>query len=104
MLLNNYQTVKQLELLLAKAKENGKGVSTTISVNENVDSYGNNVSMWISQTKEQRDAKESRSYVGNGTVVFSKAKEYPIAPKKEFKAQSSSETNNDSEFDSDLPF
>ncbi len=104
MLLNNYQTVKQLELLLAKAKENGKGVSTTISVNENVDSYGNNVSMWISQSKEQREAKESRSYVGNGTVVFSKAKEYPVAPKKEFKAQSSSETNNDSQFDDNLPF
>jgi hypothetical protein len=79
--------------------------SITISVNENVDNYGNNVSAWESQTKEQRDAKESRSYVGNGTVVFSKAKEYPIAPKKEFKAKSSSEqTNNDSQFDSDLPF
>lgn len=58
--------------------------SITISVNENVDNYGNNVSAWESQTKEQRDAKTPRNYVGNGTVVFSKAKEYPVAPKKEF--------------------
>lgn len=58
--------------------------SITISVNENVDNYGNNVAAWESQTKEQRDAKTPRNYVGNGTVVFSKAKEYPVAPKKEF--------------------
>jgi hypothetical protein len=59
--------------------------SITISVNENVDNYGNNVSAWESQTKEQRDAKAPRNYVGNGTVVFSKAAQYPVAPKKEFK-------------------
>jgi hypothetical protein len=99
MLLNNYQTVKQLELLLAKAKENGKGISTTIAVSENVDSYGNNVSMWISQSKEQRDAKAPRNYVGNGTVVFSKAKEYPVAPKKEFISQAPNDGLSDS-----LPF
>jgi hypothetical protein len=97
MLLNNYQTIKQLELLLAKAKENGKGISTTIAVNSDVDQFGNNVSMWIAQTKEQRDAKAPRNYVGNGTVVFSKAKEYPVAPKKEIK-----QSNN--ELNSNLPF
>ena len=66
--------------------------SITISVNENVDNYGNNVSAWDSQTKEQRDAKAPRNYVGNGTVVFSKAAQYPIAPKKP-KAQSNNELN-----------
>ena len=70
--------------------------SITISVNENVDNYGNNVSAWESQTKEQRDAKAPRNYVGNGTVVFSKAKEYAVAPKKEFKQPI--------ELNSDLPF
>lgn len=70
--------------------------SITISVNENVDNYGNNVSAWLSQTKEQRDAKTPRNYVGNGTVVFSKAKEYPAAPKKQF--------NSNAELSSDLPF
>jgi hypothetical protein len=58
----------------------------TISVDEKVDNYGNNVSGWISQTKEQRESKASRTYVGNGKVVFSKAKEYPVAPKQEFKS------------------
>jgi hypothetical protein len=58
----------------------------TISVDEKVDNYGNNVSAWISQTKEQRESKASRTYVGNGKVVFSKAKEYPVAPKQESKS------------------
>jgi len=58
----------------------------TISVDEKVDNYGNNVSAWVSQTKEQRESKASRTYVGNGKVVFSKAKEYPKAPKQEFKS------------------
>jgi hypothetical protein len=58
----------------------------TISVDDKVDNYGNNVSAWVSQTKEQRESKASRTYVGNGKVVFSKAKEYPIAPKQEFKS------------------
>jgi hypothetical protein len=61
--------------------------SITISVNEKVDNYGNNVSAWITQNKEERDSKASRTYVGNGKVVFSKAKEYPIAPKQEFKSE-----------------
>ena len=73
--------------------------SITISVNENVDNYGNNVSAWESQTKEQRESKAPRNYVGNGTVVFSKAKEYPVAPKKEFTSQTSNEGLSDS-----LPF
>jgi hypothetical protein len=75
--------------------------SITISVNENVDQFGNNVSAWESQTKEQRDAKTARNYVGNGTVVFSKAKEYPVAPKKEFTPKSQT---NDSGLSDDLPF
>ena len=70
--------------------------SITISVNENVDNYGNNVSAWESQTKEQRDAKAPRNYVGNGTVIFSKAKEYTVAPKKEFKQSN--------ELNENLPF
>jgi len=56
--------------------------SITISVNEKVDNYGNNVSAWITQSKEERESKAARTYVGNGKVIFSKAKEYPSAPKQ----------------------
>ncbi len=57
--------------------------SITISVEDKVDNYGNNVKAWISQTKEERENKAQRVFTGNGKVIFSKAKEYPVAPKKE---------------------
>lgn len=99
MLINQYQTVKQLETLLELAKKNGKGIATTISVNSEPDQFGNSTSSWVSQTKEEREAKATRTYVGNGTIVFSEAKEYPVSPKKEFTQKASS-----NEMSQDLPF
>ena len=45
-------------------------VNITISVNDTPDKYGNNASIWISQTKEERDAKANKTYIGNGKVVY----------------------------------
>lgn len=99
MLINQYQTVKQLETLLELAKKNGKGIATTISVNSEPDKFGNSTSSWVSQTKEQREAKTARTYTGSGTIVFSKAKEYPVSPKKEIAQKGNSNEQSD-----DLPF
>ena len=82
MLINNYRTIKQLETLLEAAKKNGKGISTTMSINDKVDNYGNNVTEWISQTKEEREAKSAKTYTGNGKVVFiDQNKTISVAPK-----------------------
>jgi hypothetical protein len=43
----------------------------TVSINDQVDQYGNNVSVWFEQSKEERQAKAERIYLGNGKVVFS---------------------------------
>ena len=84
MLINSYKTIKQLETLLELAKRNGKGIATTISINDKVDNYGNNVSEWVSQTKEERESKANRIYSGNGKVVFiDQNKTISVAPKKE---------------------
>ena len=84
MLINSYKTIKQLETLLELAKKNGKGIATTISINDKVDNYGNNVTEWVSQTKEERESKASRIYAGNGKVVFIDSnKTISVAPKKE---------------------
>ena len=32
--------------------------------------YGNNASIMISQTQEEREAKKPRTYIGNGKVVW----------------------------------
>lgn len=49
----------------------GKYVNLTVSVNDEADQYGNNVSIWQSQTKEEREAKASRLFLGNGKSLWS---------------------------------
>jgi hypothetical protein len=43
----------------------------TVSINDQVDQFGNDVSVWFEQSKEEREAKAERIYLGNGKVVFS---------------------------------
>lgn len=47
-----------------------ESVNITISLNDAPDQYGNNASIWISQTKEERDAKTPKVYIGNGKVIY----------------------------------
>jgi hypothetical protein len=42
----------------------------TIGVNDDSNQWGQNVSATDSQTKEEREAKKPKSYLGNGTVVW----------------------------------
>lgn len=42
----------------------------TISVNDDTNQFGQNVSLFDSQTKEEREAKKSKTYIGNGKVVW----------------------------------
>jgi len=54
----------------------------TASINDELDKYGNNVAITEQQTKEQRDAKEKKVYVGNGKVAWTNGK-IEVATKKE---------------------
>lgn len=86
MLINQYRTIAQLEKLLVAAKQNGKGISTTISINDKFDNYNNNVNEWITQSKEERESKKERSFVGNGKVIYiDPNKTISVAQKKESK-------------------
>lgn len=42
----------------------------TLSVNDEISQYGDNVSVYDTQSKEERQAKANRNYVGNGKVVW----------------------------------
>lgn len=46
----------------------------TVSVNDETNDYGSNVSLYDSQTKEEREAKKNRDYIGNGKVVWTDGK------------------------------
>ena len=50
--------------------KNGKYVNLTINVADETDQYGNSVSAWEAQSKDERDSKAKRNYLGNGRVLF----------------------------------
>ena len=52
-----------------------KYLNLTVNVNDTKDKYDNDCSVIIAQTKEQREAKTQRKFVGNGRVVFSRSNE-----------------------------
>ena len=52
------------------AKKGEKGVEFTISINDETNQFGQNISAYVSQTKEQRDEKKPKFYTGNGKVVW----------------------------------
>lgn len=52
-----------------QGKDGAVYANITISVSEET-RYGNNVAIYDSQTKDERDAKVQRNYLGNGKVVW----------------------------------
>lgn len=50
--------------------KDGKYLQVQISVNDNTDNYGNNVAITVNQTKEDREAKAKKTYLGNAKVVW----------------------------------
>lgn len=61
-------------LLDVITKKGEKGVSITISTSDESNEWGQNVSAYVSQTKEQREAKKPRFYTGNGRVFWNDGK------------------------------
>lgn len=51
-------------------KTGGKYYNMQVFVNDKKDQYNNDVSVCDQQTKEQREAKEPRKYLGNGRVIY----------------------------------
>ncbi len=44
--------------------------NATVSVNDDTNQWGQNVAVTDSQTKEEREAKATKTYIGNGKVVW----------------------------------
>jgi len=56
-----------------KEHQNGsKYYAMSVIVSDEKDQYGNDVSITQDQTKEEREAKAKKVYLGNGRVVFRK--------------------------------
>ena len=79
-----------------KGKDGAVYYNLTISVQDET-RYGNNVAFMDSQTKEERDAKVAKNYLGNGKVVWTDGT-VALAEKEDAPA------NVAATADADLPF
>jgi len=90
------ETLEKIVSVLKTKKE--AGISIDISINDESNNYGQNVSAYVSQSKEEREAKKERFYVGNGKTFWTDGT-IKVAAKK---AEAASVTV--SAEDDDLPF
>lgn len=66
-----YFKKETLETLLKTVNaKNEDGVEITVTINDDTNNFGQNVSAFVSQSKEQREAKKKRFYVGNGKCFW----------------------------------
>ena len=79
-----------------KGKDGAVYYNLTISVQDET-RFGNNVAFMDSQTKEERDAKVAKNYLGNGKVVWTDGN-VKLAEREEEAAKVEATA------DSDLPF
>ena len=71
----------------------------TISINDKTNDFGQNVSAFDSQTKEEREAKAPKKYLGNGKVFWTDG----TIVKAELKEEAN-QSSTDSNPTDDLPF
>ena len=60
----------------------GKYLPITITLNDELDNFGNNGPVVVQQTKEARDAKVEKTYLGNVKVVWTNGNNVEAAPKQ----------------------
>ena len=61
----------------------GKYLPITITLNDEVDQFGNQGPVVIAQTKEEREAKVAKTYLGNVQVVWTNGDNVAAAPRQD---------------------
>ena len=59
----------------------GKYLPITITLNDDVDQFGNQGPVVVEQTKEEREAKAAKTYLGNVKVVWTNGNNVATAPR-----------------------
>tara|TARA_R110002124_G_scaffold177552_1_gene345553 strand:+ start:184 stop:489 length:306 start_codon:yes stop_codon:yes gene_type:complete len=77
----------------------GKYLPVTITINDEVDQFGNQGPMVVEQSKEERDAKAPKTYLGNVKVVWTNGSNVEPAPRDGEQAPAKTAPQVD-----DLPF
>ena len=83
----------------------GKYLPITITLNDEPDQFGNQGPVVVQQTKEERDAKTAKTYLGNVKVVWTNGDNVGVAPRTDQAAPASNvEVKDPVEVKGDLPF
>ena len=77
----------------------GKYLPITITINDEVDQFGNQGPVVVEQTKDERDAKAAKTYLGNVKVVWTNGTNVDTAPRDGAPAPAATAPQAD-----DLPF
>ena len=75
---NNLNNIPKEKIFVGKK---GKYLPITITLNDEVDQFGNQGPVVVEQTKEERDAKAAKTYLGNCKVVWTNGDNVDVAPR-----------------------
>jgi len=59
----------------------GKYLPITVTINDEVDQFGNQGPVVVQQSKEERDAKTEKIYLGNVKIVWTNGDNVSVAPR-----------------------
>jgi hypothetical protein len=79
----------------------GKYLPITITINDEPDQFGNQGPVVVEQTKDERDAKVAKTYLGNVKIVWTNGTNVDTAPRDGEPAQTAGNTSTPVD---DLPF
>ena len=93
----NLDAIPKDKIIMGKK---GKYLPLTFTLNDEVDNYGNQGPVTVEQTKEERDAKVPKVYLGKVKVVWTNGTNVGAAPREGQPAQAMSKQS----VEDDLPF
>ena len=82
----------------------GKYLPITITLNDELDQFGNQGPVVVEQTKEERETKTEKNYLGNVKVVWTNGSNVEVAPRDEAQAAPAMPQAQAAPVEDDLPF
>ena len=98
----NLSNVPKDKIIIGKK---GKYIPISISVNDEPDQFGNQGPVVVDQSKEEREAKTAKTYLGNCKVVWTNGDNVAVAPRQDQQAKAAPAPTATAEVKGDdLPF
>ena len=98
-----YVKKETLETLVKGLEKKGeKGIELTVNINDEGNDYFQNVAAYVSQSKEEREQKKNRFYVGNGNTFWTDGNIEVVKKPKNDEPQVQTALDDDDQ--DDLPF